>query len=52
MAGSASRPGVAIAGEGLSREGLEDGRLPEGRPVGDRGLCWSGSLKLTEKHRL
>lgn len=57
---SVSRPGTVMARIGLStrldvsKEGLEDGRLPEGnleigRLVGER--CWSGSLELTEKHR-
>lgn len=58
-----SWPGVAMAGLGLSTrldvsmEGLEGGRLPEGRLemgrlLRDREPCWSGSLEVTEKHRL
>lgn len=34
------------SGLDVSREGLEDGRPPEGKQLGFLELCWSGSLKL------
>lgn len=57
LLGSVSWPGVVIAGPStrleISKEGLEDGRLPDGRlglarPMRVREPCWSGSLEAKE----
>lgn len=49
--------GVVMAGLGVSKDGPEDGRLPDGRLAVDRVAggpepCWSENLEATDKHRL